>query len=473
LNGNEILDDIKKELKTLSIYEVRQIARATGVAKPTDGRKEVLIDSIMRIASGREIPQPRSRRGAPIKSDMYNKDLFAKIQDCRNRCINDKNYLNSLINEENPPKSGVSESEVAENYVSGMAELYDGKWYLRERVGNNFSAKEIFIEDRYASYFKIKSGDVINVTTKCDGGENKTVVDRVISVNGEVASSDTERMEFDALPISYPEKVLHVASSEADFFGRSVDFVAPIAVGQRVAVLAPVGMDKGRAVREIATKIAFNNPDLYFSVILADCASEEVIEYEEGIKNAELFSVSDNLSQDGLRCANLALEYAKRKVEDGKDVVLVIDDVTKLARAFNMCGSQVVSSLETFSLIKIKQYLNSAKNVTAGGSLTVMCAVDMDERDTFEGVLYSYLYNLFSVRIVLSKKLALSHIYPPIDIRNSGSKREERYMSQKALDALISLRKKSFDGDDTRLNTLLRSCGADDELYTTLIEDCD
>jgi transcription termination factor Rho len=425
----------------------------------------------MRIASGREIPQPRSKRGAPIKSDMYNKELFAKIQNCRERCINDKNFLidNSV---EDTSTDNVNEAAATQQSVeSGMVEFYSGKCYLRHRAGNNFSARDTHIEDRYVNYFSLKSGDVLSVTTKFkDDGEQ--VVGSVLNINGEVANSNAERCDFETLSMAYPDKLLHVATSEDDFFGRSVDFVAPIAAGERVAIASPIGVDKGRVMREIAAKIAKNNPELYFAVILADCAGEEIVDYTNGIPKAELFSVSDNGALEGMRCARLALDYAKRKVEDGKDVVLILDDVTKLARIFNSNGGQVSSNLEFNSLATIKQYLNSAKKVVGGGTLTVLCAIDIDERDTFEGVLYGNLYNMFSVTITLSKELAKAHVYPPVDIRSSGAKREEMYMSKRALDALISLRKKSNEKEDNvKLYNLFERCGADEELYTTLLED--
>lgn len=408
----ELLEEIEKRLNAKTIHDLRQVARAVGVPRPADGKKDRVVDYILQIATGKADPAAPAVRGAPPKSPEYDRDLVKDILRCRETFL----FSQEPAAPEKPLLT-VSGGDLTEFKAGGVLEKIDGKWFAR--TGGNRSA-DIFVNEKLIARYSLRSGDLVTGLCKRAQPDEMAGLVNIESVNGYPLNALPERCDFASLGARYPEKRL-LTSTEADL-------LAPLAAGQRAAVCGAHGSGKTYFIKRLINGVTNNHPQLKIIIILVDARPEEAEDFKTSFPRADLFcSQMDAGAAAHVSCANLALEYAKRQVELSADVLVVIDSLTSLARAFGQCSAQPYGAAASDGA---KRFLAAAKNA-GDRSLTVLAALDTE--GGFESELYSSLAGLCSMRVTLSKKLALARAYPPIDVAETHTSGDERLLSEEEL----------------------------------------
>lgn len=440
--SEKLLEEIERRLNAKTIHDLRQIARAVGVPRPADGRKERILDGIIQIASGKSDPAEPAVRGAHPKSAEYDRQLVADIFRCREINL-------SAITEadgtdiEMSVASGAA-SDPLDFKAEGILEKSNGRWFMRVNGCRENFASDIFVNEYFINRYGFREGDIISGKCKRSSLDELAGLASVISVNGISPEFIQNRLNFESLIPVYPDKQIKIAINQEDFTGRIVDLLSPLGAGQRAIVAAPHGTGKTAVLKDIVRGLR-NNGGVKVVILLVDARPEEAADFKRSFTDIDVFTSPFDAGAAGhVRTARLALEFSKRQAEQRKNVVLVLDDLTRLTRAFNSCGKQVSSMLDTSALESAKKFLAAAKNTEEGASLTIISALSTGG-DPLDEAIYSGLKDLCNMRITLSLSLARSRVYPPVDIAETCAYGDEKLLSSTEINAAVKLRREGVE----------------------------
>lgn len=419
-----LLSGVRAKIEKLSIYELRQVARAVGVDRPAVGKKSRVTEAIMNIACGTVSPIPQSRRGAPPKSSAVDEELVDEINRCRARALG--------YGEDMPQTSCVSDSaygniENNELMLSGVLSKH-GSDYV---VVSDEVLGEIFVHQSYVERYSLRSGDYITCRCSRKNNNEKYGLTDVFLVNGELTDGTRGRGEFGALTRIYPQTRIYTGGNGSAAC-RMCDLFAPLALGQRAIISAPSKSGKTRLLKEIALGICRDYVDIEVVFLLIGEQPEIVTDIKRSVVKARVFDTcfmqSAELSKN---TAELAMDYAKRRVECGKDVVVLFDGITRLYRTYRSQGRPAAGVEE------IKDILGCACNAEEGGSLTLVSTLSSDAADA---ALFNEFIGLGNMVLTLSGALAAGRVFPSVDILKSGSDREEVLLTADELRTARALR---------------------------------
>lgn len=331
-------------------------------------------------------------------------------------------------------------------FMQGVLDILpEGYGFLRP-INYLPSAEDIYISASQIRKFDLRSGDV--VSGKCRAPkENERYFGllQVNAVNGENPESAAERLHFPALTPLYPQKKLVLETSPSNLSTRILDLLAPVGLGQRGLIVAPPKAGKTLLLKEIANSIATNHPDIELFVLLIDERPEEVTDMSRSVKGEVVASTFDELPENHIKVAELVLERALRLVEHKKDVVILLDSITRLARAYNLVvppsGRTLSGGIDPASFHRPKRFFGSARNIEEGGSLTILATALVETGSRMDDIIYEEFKGTGNMEIHLDRKLADRRIFPAIDIRRSGTRREEMLLSKEELEKLWAIRK--------------------------------
>lgn len=434
-----LLQELAKRLNAKTIHELRQLGRALGVPHPADGKKNDLVDEIIAVASAKKDSEPPSRRGAPPKSQEYDRQLAADILRCREIFL----AKDLQFEDKKPMEIFVGSCDnSALDYVGGGILEYDGEaWFLRTTGCRENFVSDIFVNKHFVNTYNLREGDFVEGRCKRTSTDEMAGLASVLKVNG--LQPDTQRPEFDNLSPIYADKQLKLACGAKDKTGRIIDLFAPIGAGQRAIVVSPHGCGKTQTLKSIATGIEQNNPEVKLVIVLIDVSPEDSADFTKSFSRADVFtSPFDAGTNAHIKTMRLALEYCKRQTEICKDVVLIIDDLTRLTRAYNASNRQFASGLDYSAVDAVKKVLGSARNTEQGGSLTVISALNTVSGDIIEDSAYSALKDVCNIKITLSLTLARARMYPPIIFHETYSIQDERILTEDEMQAVVKLRGK-------------------------------
>lgn len=438
MNENVIVEELVARLNSKNIFELRQIARAMGVFKPTDRKKQELISDIMSITTGVENPKPRSKRGAPVKWAEYDKKLVGDLKRCR------EFYLGG----ETEGEGGAATISVEaiggmdEEKVTGWIEDRDGKYFLRGG-GDASSMEEVFVSKTLVNRYALRNGDKVCGRAKRSGENERRGLLSVLTVNGNTPGNEMSRGQFKEFTAVYPDKRL---KSSVDDSGVILDLVTPFVAGQRALLAVPDGMDSTASLVSYVSGLAKNNEELNIVFIVVYGAAEKVNMYKRELPNAEYFFPFG--SGDSMyRTANLALSYCCHLAEQGKDSLVVVDDFTRLATDMSLSLGRS-EGLDRNVRKQLSDFICTARNTEEGGSVSLLAVMTSDSSDPVDKSIYLTLRKQFNMKIVLSEQLSRYHVDPPVNLAESMALNEERYLSPIELKALISLRRKLDGGAD-------------------------
>ena len=365
-------------------------------------------------------------------------------------------FLNELKkDEEKDLKNDFVEKTTAEGYkltaegdevAEGILEvLPDGYGFLR---GDNYlpTPKDVYVSPVQIKRFRLDTGDTVKGLKRIPKeGEKFPALIFVGEVNGQHPENAMKRTKFDDLTPIYPDKRLKLETKPEEYTMRLMDLLSPIGKGQRGMIVAPPKAGKTTILKKIANSITTNNPDVELIVLLIDERPEEVTDMRRSIKGDVIYSTFDELPEHHVKVAEMVLERGKRLVEQKKDVVILLDSITRLARAYNLVipasGRTLSGGLDPAALHKPKRFFGAARNTENAGSLTILATALVETGSRMDDVIFEEFKGTGNMEVHLDRKLSEKRIFPAIDINKSGTRKEELLLDKEELETVFTLRK--------------------------------
>ena len=398
-----------------------------------------------------ELRQMARERGTKNVSRLKKDELIELLSTDSNASENINNEAET--NNEEHTQSGEEAHENKykitnddDKIVEGVLEvLPDGYGFLR---GENYlsTSKDVYISPVQIRRFKLDNGDKVKGIARMPKEEEKfPALIYVGEVNDEAPEMAFKRRKFDDLTPIYPNERIHLETAPNEYAMRIIDLMSPIGKGQRGMIVAPPKVGKTTLLKKIANSISINNPEIELIVLLIDERPEEVTDMRRSIKGDVIFSTFDELPEHHVKVAEMVLERAKRLTEQNKDVVILLDSITRLARAYNLVmpssGRTLSGGLDPSALHKPKKFFGSARNIENGGSLTILATALIETGSRMDDVIFEEFKGTGNMEVHLDRGLSEKRIFPAIDINKSGTRREELLLTPKELEVVFALRK--------------------------------
>lgn len=434
--NEEIKEDIKNRKENI---ERESIEKEVEYKSPTKSYNKKEIDT-------QNISQNQENRN---QRNDYNKTT--NVNDCNkasnisNRMVrNNKNYY--------MPKQ-VDESKIVDEFntskedeVVGVLEILpDGFGFLR---GSNYLSTEgdVYVSPSQIRRFNMKTGDKIKgITRHPKSGEKFRALLYVQKINDENPDTAIQRNAFETLTPIFPEERLTLETNRNEIATRIIDLISPIGKGQRGLIVAPPKAGKTVLLKSVANSIAKNHPNVELIVLLIDERPEEVTDMKESIEGDVIYSTFDQVSSHHVKVAEMVLNRAQRLVEHGKDVVILLDSITRLARAYNLTisptGRTLSGGIDPGALHGPKKFFGAARNIRQGGSLTILGTALVETGSRMDDVIFEEFKGTGNMELHLDRKLAEKRIFPAIDIYKSGTRRDDLLLDDEEKPALWRLRR--------------------------------
>lgn len=400
---NKSLSD--EDLNKLKVSELRELAKDCGIEKSYSLKKDELIEVI------------KEKRESKKIEELDLSDNAAKTL----KNLDDKDY------------------------VKGILELHqDGYGFLR-RVNYLPSEDDIYVSPSQIRKFRLRNGDeVLGVKSPPKDGENFNALLYIKSVNGLHPSKIINRPFFDNLTPIYPKKKLDLETEDTAM--RVIDLLAPVGLGQRGLIVSQPKSGKTTLLKKISKSINSNYPNLHLIVLLVDERPEEVTDMKRSVKGEVVYSTFDENPKNHTRVAEMVIDRAKRLVENKEDVVILLDSLTRLSRAYNLItpasGKTLSGGLDPLSLHKPKRFFGAARNIEEGGSLTILATALVDTGSRMDDVIFEEFKGTGNMELHLNRSLSEKRIFPAIDILKSGTRKEELLFNKDELEFNYDFRNK-------------------------------
>ena len=334
----------------------------------------------------------------------------------------------------------------------GVLEIMaDGYGFLRSSDYNYLSSPDdIYVSHSQIKLFGLKTGDCVNgIVRPPKEGEKYFPLSNIDKINGRDPSYVRDRVAFEHLTPLFPDEKFNLAENKAGTAARIIDLFAPIGKGQRGLIVAQPKTGKTVLLKEVANAIAKNHPEVYMIVLLIDERPEEVTDMARTVNAEVVSSTFDEPAERHVKVANIVLEKAKRMVECGHDVVILLDSITRLARAYNTVspasGKVLSGGIDANALHKPKRFFGAARNIENGGSLTIIATALVETGSKMDEVIFEEFKGTGNMEMQLDRKIANKRIYPAIDLVNSSTRREDLLMGKEELQRMWIMRKHLAD----------------------------
>ena len=468
------------ELNPKKVADLRKIAKDLDIKRPELHKKEELVNMILdkQASSVAEISTPQKTED-PVESikpvQKKRPRLTAPAGSFKEEYIVPKNNLKPLIEEpisiitEAPVETTVQPNETAIKKVqinnnhqnkkgngfgndaiisnSGVLEIMaDGYGFLRSADYNYFnSPDDIYVSQSQIKLFGLKTGDLVNgVIRPPKDNEKYFPLVKVESINGSSPKSIRDRLSFDHLTPLFPDEKFNLTGEKSTLSTRVIDLFSPIGKGQRGLIVAQPKTGKTVLLKEIANAIAANHPEVYLIVLLIDERPEEVTDMKRSVNAEVIASTFDEPADKHVKVSEIVLKKAKRLVESRHDVVILLDSITRLARAYNTVspasGKVLSGGVEASALHKPKRFFGAARNIESGGSLTIIATALIDTGSKMDEVIFEEFKGTGNMELQLDRKLSNKRIYPAVDINASGTRREDLLYGEDMTNKLHILR---------------------------------
>jgi len=339
-------------------------------------------------------------------------------------------------------------------FMEGVLEIIqsEGFGFLRP-INYTASSEDIYISASQIRRFDLRNGDKVSGKVR-PPKENERYFGllHVEAVNGDDPESAKERVHFPGLTPLYPDRQIILETSPTNLSTRIMDLVSPVGFGQRGLIVAPPKAGKTMLLKSIANAITTNNPDAELIVLLIDERPEEVTDIERSVNAEVVSSTFDEVPENHIKVAELVLERAMRLVEHKRDVIILMDSITRLARAYNLVippsGRTLSGGIDPAAFHRPKRFFGAARNIEEGGSLTILATALVDTGSRMDDVIYEEFKGTGNLELHLDRALAERRIFPAIDIRRSGTRKEELLVPKARLEKLWKVRKVMSDSPD-------------------------
>ena len=412
------------ELENMTLLELRNFAKEQNIRNISKLKKEELIALLKQVA---ENSKPQEKQTEEKTEIRYDKNDEEQLEEVGESVIDYK-----VTNDDDEIVEGILEV------------LPDGYGFLR---GDNYlsSPKYLYISPIQIRRFKLDTGDIVKGISRTKEGEKFPSLIFVGEVNGEHPEKASKRKRFDELTPIYPNERLKLETKPTEYAMRIIDLISPIGKGQRGMIVAPPKVGKTTLLKKIANSITANNPEVELIVLLIDERPEEVTDMKRSIKGQVIFSTFDEMPEHHVKVAEMVLERAKRIIEHNKDVVILLDSITRLARAYNLVmpssGKTLSGGLDPAALHKPKKFFGAARNIENGGSLTILATALIETGSRMDDVIFEEFKGTGNMEVHLDRKLSEKRIFPAIDINKSGTRREDLLLTKPEMETVFALRK--------------------------------
>ncbi len=397
-------------------------------------------------------PQPSEQQPSEHQSEQPSQSIRSEAQPREVRERNDRGVERGE-REEKPSRreSHIKDFDGAISNEGVLEIMQDGYGFLRSSDYNYLaSPDDIYVSPSQIKLFGLKTGDTVRGFIRPPKeGEKYFALLKVESVNGKTTEEIRDRVAFEYLTPLFPEEKLRLSTSGDNMSTRILDLFAPIGKGQRGMIVAQPKTGKTVLLKSIANAIAENHPEVYLIVLLIDERPEEVTDMARSVKAEVIASTFDEQAERHVKVASIVLEKAKRMVECGHDVVILLDSITRLARAYNTVvpssGKILSGGVDANALHKPKRFFGAARNIENGGSLTIIATALIETGSKMDEVIFEEFKGTGNMELVLDRKLSNKRVYPAIDVPASGTRREELLMREEELQRVWILRKYMAD----------------------------
>ena len=420
------------ELEEMTLTELREIAKEQNIKNVSKLKKEELIEVLIDVQRARnKAAQIEKAREQEVEKSEIKYDEGDEL-DISETMAGDPNVGYKLTNEEDQIVEGILEV------------LPDGYGFLR---GDNYlsSTRDVYISPIQIRRFRLDTGDMVKGISRCKEGEKFPSLIFVGEVNGEHPEKAARRKRFDELTPIYPNERLKLETNSKEYAMRIIDLISPIGKGQRGMIVAPPKVGKTTLLKKIANSITENNPEVELIVLLIDERPEEVTDMKRSIKGQVIYSTFDELPEHHVKVAEMVLERAKRIIEQNKDVVILLDSITRLARAYNLSipssGRTLSGGIDPAALHKPKKFFGAARNIENGGSLTILATALIETGSRMDDVIFEEFKGTGNMEVHLDRKLSEKRIFPAIDVNKSGTRKEDLLLNSKEYETVFALRK--------------------------------
>ncbi|MGN0291239.1 MAG: transcription termination factor Rho [Lachnospiraceae bacterium] len=429
---------MREKYESLSVSVLRDLAKSRGIAKVSTMKKAELVEAMLAEDA------KASEKNAANTEEGKDNERVQKYG--RAQATTDRRYEN---------REKISQSEVEMSLDSGITTegilevMPDGYGFIR---CENYlpGEKDVYVSPTQIRRFNLKTGDIIKGNTRIKTqGEKFSALLYVTTINGYDPSEAQKRTSFEDLTPIFPNERLRLEQGKGSNMAmRIVDLVSPIGKGQRGMIVSPPKAGKTTLLKAIAKSIVKGNPDMHVIILLIDERPEEVTDIKEAIQgeNVEvIYSTFDELPEHHKRVSEMVIERAKRLVEHHKDVMILLDSITRLARAYNLVvppsGRTLSGGLDPAALHMPKRFFGAARNMREGGSLTVLATALVDTGSKMDDVVYEEFKGTGNMELVLDRKLSEKRVFPALDIVKSGTRREDLLLTEEELEAVTIMRK--------------------------------
>ena len=330
--------------------------------------------------------------------------------------------------------------------VEGVLDINnaEGFGFLRP-INYSTSQEDIYISSSQIRKFALRNGDLVAGPARPPRtGEKFNGLMQVGAVNGKDPEEAKERDHFPGLTPLYPEKQMQLETTTGRIASRMLDLICPIGFGQRGLIVAPPKAGKTSLLKEIANGITTNYPEAELIILLIDERPEEVTDIERTVDAEVVFSTFDQTPEHHIKVSELVLERALRLVEDGRDVIVLLDSITRLARAYNLTippsGRTLSGGIDPAAFYRPKRFFGSARNIEDGGSLTILATALIETGSRMDDVIYEEFKGTGNAEVHLSRELAERRVFPAIDVKRSGTRKEEILLDSHVLEAVWKVR---------------------------------
>ena len=422
---------MREKYESLALVDLKAIAKARGLKGTSTMKKSEIIELML----AEDEKDKASGKGMYARS-AEKKELREESES--------KTDENKTDDEEKFPAE--LDSGIA---VNGILEVMpDGYGFIRS---DNYlpGERDVYVAPSQIRRFGLKTGDILEGNTRVKTqGEKFAALLYVKSINGYTPEEAAKRRNFEDMTPIFPNERLHLEQPGASVAMRIMDLISPVGKGQRGMIVSPPKAGKTTLLKEVAKSVKRNNPEVHLIILLIDERPEEVTDIKEAIEgpNVEvIYSTFDELPEHHKRVSEMVIERGKRLVEHQKDVIILIDSITRLTRAYNQTvppsGRTLSGGLDPAALHMPKRFFGAARNMREGGSLTILATALVDTGSKMDDVVYEEFKGTGNMELVLDRKLSEKRVFPAIDIPKSGTRREDLLLSSDELEAINVIRK--------------------------------
>lgn len=414
---------MREKYESLALSDIKEIAKTRGIKGVSTMKKADVVDAML-VADEKEKSQEKE---VEVKSDNF------KTGAEKEETVDEK-FPTDL-------DSGIAANGILEVMPDGYGFIRCANYLPGEN--------DVYVAPSQIRRFNMKKGDIIEGNTRIKNQNEKfSALLFVRKINGYLPEVAAKRGNFEDMTPIFPEKRLRLETPGASVAMRVMDLMSPVGKGQRGMIVSPPKAGKTTLLKEVAKSIKVNNPDLHMIILLIDERPEEVTDIREAIEgpNVEvIYSTFDELPDHHKRVSEMVIERAKRLVEHKKDVIILLDSITRLTRAYNLTvppsGRTLSGGLDPAALHMPKRFFGAARNMREGGSLTILATALVETGSKMDDVVYEEFKGTGNMEIVLDRKLSEKRIFPAIDIAKSGTRREDLLLTPDEFEAINVMRK--------------------------------